>query len=181
MLKQKKLDLIPALCKGEQCQKAGLELSKEAVVSTWGQVYASPGSSIQALPNLDNMFVGVVKSSSGGYDKEFRKIVRQYDLNCQIVEFKSLQEMFEAIQSDWVGAGVGDRLRSLSLEREFPVEKTPVLFSPLRWRFAALRNGKGHNMLRAIDYNLALMKKNPKSVYFALLDNFWSIKKKAGY
>jgi PAS domain S-box-containing protein len=166
MLEYGKIDILPAV-PFDPSSSNGIKFSKETIISTWAQVYARNSSDIQSFPNLDGLTVGVIEN--GPYYKRFREKIKQFNLKCTVVEFKSSPKIFEALQKGWINAGVMDRLCALKLEHEFPGERTPIAFSPIQLRFAATDSNFGYNLLTTIDYNIDAMKKDSKSLYHSLL------------
>jgi len=156
-----RVDLLVASPRSSQA--GGLDFSREAVISTWAQIYARGDAKIESVLDLAGKSVGVM--SNDEYNRELRAIVRGLGISCQFVEFSGYCEVLRGITKGWVAAGAVDRLHALQDPAAKDVKATPVIFSPLELRFA-VPTGTNAHLLDALDYHLKRMKLDPASVYY---------------
>jgi PAS domain S-box-containing protein len=146
-----------------------LQFSKEAILSTWAEVVASSHLKISTFIDLADRTVGLVKNDP--YNKDFRNIIHNLNMECRFVEFSSYSQILDALQKSWIDAGVLDHLSLLGLSVPDGVFVTPIIFSPITLR-AAQPPGSSLHLLDVVDYQLARLKKTPNSIYHQLLEKF---------
>ncbi|MGB5157546.1 MAG: PAS domain S-box protein [Desulfobacterales bacterium] len=143
------------------------EFTRETIISTWGQIYMGTGKNIKSILELEGYSVGMLANDP--YGRELRKMIKGLNINCEFIEFKHYDEIFQALENGWIDTGMVDRIYAFLHQGEYKVKSTTIILSPVELRFAAPQQG-GRNIITAIDYNLNLMKKNPGSIYYKLLD-----------
>ena len=144
--------------------------TRETVIPTWAQVYAHGELSIQSWFDLNGRAVGVVKDDL--YNAEVRAVIERFGIACKFVEFKGYQEIFSALQNSWIDVGVVDRFYTMSLDIGENVVRTPIIFSPVELRFSVAR-GRNEELIATLDYHLHALKREPTSVYYALLNQLF--------
>ena len=145
-----------------------LEFSRETIISTWGQVYASKRVEIQTLLDLAGLTVGIVRGDP--HAMELRNIVGRLNIQCRFVEFKQYGEIVNALKSGWIDAGALDRFFGTSHENQDGIRKTPIIFAPIELRFAVSK-GADRKILTVLDYHLNILKKDSNSVYYRFLQD----------
>jgi PAS domain S-box-containing protein len=160
------IDLLPAVAYSKELANV-YDFTHESVISTWGQVYARDKTKIQSWFDLTSKSIGVVRDDP--YSNEARAILKRFDISCRFIEFRDYLDVFKALENKWIDAGIVDRLYGASHEKKFPIEKTSILFSPVELRFAVPKDMNGE-LIAALDYELSLLKKDPSSIYYQLLD-----------
>ena len=164
LLRTGELDLVAAVPFTRD--KAGmLDFNQEKVISTWAEVYVHRKTDVQSMLDLAGQSIGVIQDDA--YAVELRAITQRLNLDCRFVEFKNYDEIGAALAKRWIDAGVLDRLYGLLHEKEYFIQRTPILFSPKEYRFLAAK-GDPRRLLSAIDYQLRAMKDNPISAYYRL-------------
>lgn len=143
--------------------------SKEAILSTWGQVVAKEQIHINTFMDLEDRTVGLVQDDP--YNRALRNMIGNLNIRCRFVELSGYQEVVQALQREWIDAGVIDHLHLQDLALPEDVVPTPVLVAPTALR-AAVPLEDSSKFLDVIDYQLAEMKQNSGSVYYRLLENF---------
>ena len=144
--------------------------TRETVISTWAQVYVRGESSIQSWFDFNSRAVGVVRDDP--YNEEVRAVIERFGIACSFVEFKSYQEVINALQNNWVDIGVVDRFFAMSRDPGEDVVKTPIIFAPIELRFA-VRKDQNDELIATLDYHLHALKRDPNSVYYELLNRLF--------
>ncbi len=161
------IDLLVAAPYSETSSKH-YDYTQTAVISTWAQIYySSDHSAIQSLLDLKNLTIGLVQGDL--YNQELRDVVRRLSIPCKFVEFNSYDELFKAIQNKWVDAGAADRFYGILHRKEYAVVDSPIIFSPVEFRYAAARN-RHPLIVQTVNYHIGLLKNNPDSIYYQLVD-----------
>jgi signal transduction histidine kinase/ActR/RegA family two-component response regulator len=165
-LKAGEIDLLvavpfsPALA--QEC-----DFTHQAIISTWGQIYAAEGAEIQSMLDLKSRSVGVVRDDPAL--AEIQGFITRLGVDCTFVEFGNYADVCAAIEKGWVDAGLVDRIYGSLHARHYRVASTPIICSPVDFRYAAAK-GKHGGLLKAIDYHLKSLKDAPHSRYYQLLN-----------
>ncbi len=146
--------------------------TEETVLVNWGTVYTRPGLRVLSLPELVGLRVAVMRGSTHTVDPGgIIDLVERFSIRCIFVERDNYTEVFQALASGEADAGVVNRVFGLTFEKEFGVERTPIVFNPIELRFALPLDGPLTPMLIArIDYHMAEYKEDPDSVYYQELE-----------
>ncbi len=152
------------------------EFSAESIISDWGEAYARKESGIQSILDVkDKIIAGV---SNDIYYLEFKKLVKAFNLGCAFVEAGDYPGVFRLLEEKKVDAGIVSRLYGAQRDSWYNIHKTAIVFSPEDSRFASPKE-KNQDLLRALDKNIAELKKNKNSYYYRILDK-WLGNTKAG-
>jgi len=170
-----KIDLLVA-ASYTQTESTRYDFSRETVISTWAQVYSQNKADIQSLLGLASKTIGVVRDDY--YNQELRSIIKRFDIECRFVEFKTYQDVLSGVEKGWIDAGVVDRLYGALHVGEFDVEQTPIIFSPIELRYAVTK-GLNKQLISAVDYHLHSLKKDPRSIYYQLINSILSENKES--
>jgi PAS domain S-box-containing protein len=165
-LKTNDIDLLTAVPHKHADKQSGL-IAQEAVLSTWATVFTHMGLSVDSLIDLRDLKIGVVQGDFN--NTETRGVLNGLGIALMLVEFKSGDELLKALESRWVDAAVVDRFYGDAKIREYQVVKTPIIFSPMDYRFA-VSVAAGQSMLNVLDYHVRALKKDPSSVYNRYLE-----------
>jgi PAS domain S-box-containing protein len=136
------------------------------VLSVWSQVYARKGSHIETIQDLKGKRVAVLEQSI--QLQTLKTLADGFDLHFTLIPVTDYETEFRMIADGRVDAGVTNRFFGLMKAREFGLQSTPVIFDPAPFFFAAPKKGP-REVLEAIDRELAAMKVDPQSAYYASL------------
>jgi PAS domain S-box-containing protein len=155
------IDLLPAAPFSPE-EDTRFDFNRETVISTWAQLYRSPGTEIHSLLDLSSRSVGVVRGDP--YNQEIRGMIQRLNITSNFVEFNHYQDVLEALAHGWIEAGVVDRLFGSVYGNTSKVIKTAIIFSPREYRFAVPK-GRHKQLIAAVDYHLERWKTDPDSLY----------------
>ncbi|MDR3554179.1 MAG: PAS domain S-box protein [Syntrophobacteraceae bacterium] len=136
------------------------------VLSVWSQVYARKSSQIRTILDLKGKRVAVLEQSI--QLQTLQTLAGGFDLHLTLIPVTDYETEFRMIAEGKVDAGVTNRFFGLMKAREFGLQSTPVIFDPAPYFFAAPKKGS-REVLEAIDRELAAMKVDPQSAYYASL------------
>jgi len=153
------------------------DFNTTTVVNLWGQLYAGEESKISSYLDLADKRIAVVNNET--HATAFRNLIKQFGLNTSFVIVANFQEVFEAIQSGRVDAGVVGRFFALAKEDSYKVKATQILFNPIEVRYAATK-GKHNQLLADIDRHLVELQNDRQSFYYVCLDRWLGISPKGG-
>ncbi len=147
-----------------------IEFSQETVISTWGQIYISPGLEIRSLLDLRDKTIAVLDDD--GYFDEFRNTARRFNIDCNFIIANSYSEVLEAVDRRYVDAGVVERTYGILHDQDYHVRPTNIVFSPREVRYAG-NPYTNNGLVATIDYYLALYKNDQSSVYFRTIEKYF--------
>ncbi|MEA3358409.1 MAG: PAS domain S-box protein [Thermodesulfobacteriota bacterium] len=148
------------------------DFNREAVISTWGQVYTHKKTDIESLLDLSGLAVGVVKDST--YNQGLRKTLKHFNVQCKFVEFNHSGEVFRAIKKRWIDVGLADRLYGMKYLDKYSIKRTRVILLPRKLHFAVPK-GRKQKLIDAIDYHLIKLKEDPDSIYYSLINQIFGV------
>ncbi|NOY86976.1 MAG: PAS domain S-box protein [Deltaproteobacteria bacterium] len=163
-----RIDLMPAI--GYSKARAELfDFSAEPVLMNWGVVYVGKNSGIRSLPDLEEKRVAVLRGDS--HYLAFRALAEQFELNSKFVLVDTYPDVFITLQAGKADAGIVNRLFGAINDSGYDIEKTPIIFDPVKPRFAAPK-GKSQDILSALDRDLRAMKADENSLYDRSIKNW---------
>lgn len=148
-------------------------ITNETVISTWSQLYTHSGSTIASLLDLHHQTVGVVQGDFNNHLS--RDMLNGLDIELKLVDFKTGEEMLMALENKWIEAAILDRFFAASKIHDYDVVRTPIMFSPMEYRFAAPKNHI-QDIGNVIDYHLRALKKDRESFYHRYMEDLFGEK-----
>jgi PAS domain S-box-containing protein len=169
-LEKGEIDLMPDVAYTAEREKV-YSFHRIPVLNGWSQVYARKGSGIQSFLDLNGKRIIVLEQTI--QLETFRRLANSFELKIHLIPVPDYKTGFQMIADGKADAGVTNRFYGLMNGRKYGLEDTPVMFDPAQFFFAA-PEGRNQPLLDAIDRNLALLKKDPKSAYYASLERWTS-------
>ena len=167
-LKSGRIDLLPNVGYTES-RRQTFDFTDTTVLVNWAVVYVPEKSGIETVLDLEAMTVAVVNDHVSADD--FRKQVRRFGVTCRFIEVLDFQSAAGMVHAGTADAAVISRLYGPQVEREHEVRQTAILCSPVELRFAAPK-GTHADLLRALDQQVAMLKKDKKSMML-ILNSSW--------
>ncbi len=165
------MDLLMAIAYSEERGKK-FDFTSEQVFNNWAYIYRSPGADVESIVDLEGKKVATVKGNI--HSKGFAKVLESFNIQTDTLEVDDYSDVFRLLDEGKVAAGVVSRLNWLKFEEKFKVEKTSILFNPIKLFFATPR-GKNAEIRATIDRHLSRLKKDKNSIYYRSLDNWIAI------
>ena len=128
-LKSDKIDIVMCIAYTEAREKY-MDFPKQFLLLDWGLIFKSKGSKISSLLDLEGKSVSALKGDV--YLTGFRELVRQFNVNVKILEVDQYPEVFKAVESGAVAAGVNGNLYGMLNETGRNLEQTPIIFTPVK-------------------------------------------------
>lgn len=169
-LKNGELDLMPDVALTPLRVKV-YDFHKIPVLSSWSQVYARKGSGIQSILDLNGKRVLVLEDSV--QQETFAKSIGGFGLNTVLAPMPDYKAMFEAVARGEADAVVTNRFYGMMHAARAGLENTAVIFDPSDMFFATERHDP-KQLGEAIDRHLAVLKKDPESIYYSSLKRWTS-------
>lgn len=160
-LANKQVDLVLGM--GYTADRAKfLDFPKEFLVLDWGVVYKPKASQINTIMDLQGKTVCGLKGSV--YSEGFLELTRQFQIKVTFLEMDQLSDIFKAVESGQADAGVTSNIPGILNEDAHRVERTPIVFTPVKLSFA-VNAGQNGDLIAALDRDITRMKADENSVY----------------
>lgn len=145
------------------------DFNEETVYLEWGLIYTPETTDIKTILDLDGKRVAILKDSL--VETDFIKLVDNFGLCVTIVEKQDYADVFSAIANHEADAGINGNLTGLSLEEDYAVKRSSIIFSPTKIKYAVK---KDHNadLIAALDKNISMWKNDDKSFYFSTYEKW---------
>ncbi len=139
------------------------DFNQETLLSNWGVVYTWPGSGIENILDLEGKRVALMKESI--HPPAFMELINSFGIQPEIIPIDDHRQGFQQVSEKKIDAVVVNRIFGLAHGKQFPVEKTNIIFNPIEIRYAAPK-GMNSDLLGAIDTHLKELKTNHDSIYY---------------
>ncbi len=168
-LEQGEIDLLFPMMPTDE-RKLRFDFTSHGFFSTWGRVFAHPGSKIETITNLAGKTIAVVQG--GIFNQEIRKITGRHNIQCQFAEFSTKTEALDALAEDRVDAAAieGKAGYFYALHKE-NIQVTPIFFLHAVPHLA-VKKGKNAEIIYALDHHLRSLKEDPGSIYYQSLERW---------
>ena len=164
-LKNGRIDLMPDVAFSQERYKQ-FNFHKEEVISSWSLVYAKSRKQINAIYDLNNRRIAILKGSI--QEKIFEQMVNGFKFQVTLVKADSYEEAFLLVARGAADAVVSNHFYGDYFHHQYGLEKTSIVFNPVSLYFATA-SGANYDLLKVIDKNLRVMKSQPSSVYYKTL------------
>ncbi|MFO8132444.1 MAG: ATP-binding protein [Thermoplasmatota archaeon] len=149
--------------------------SNETVLFSWSRLYAPEGAAIESILELEGKRIGVLEDSINLEGPEgIQELMDKFEINCSFVEMNSYTRVFQALENRTIDAGVTNKQFGDRYENAYAVERTPLIFQPIRLQFAfPLHASRTPYLRERIDVHMAQLKGDKDSIYYNLQDRFF--------
>jgi len=167
-LQSGQIDLLVDIAYSEE-RSIIYDFTKEFLISNWGQAYVGKKSGIQSILDIKDKIVAGVGSDI--YYLEFKKLLKDFNIECKFIEAGDYIGVFKLLSEKQADVGIVNRLSGAQYDKDYSVDKTAIIFSPIELRVAAAKD-KNKNFLEVIDSDIAQLKKDKDSFYYRTLDKW---------
>ncbi len=172
-LQNNEIDILPDV--GWSADRAALfTFNNESVLTSWSRVYTHEGEKIETILDLNEKRVGGLAGSIN-YDgpEGIKNLAERFGVTIQYVNFNDYDSLFEAIKDHVIDAGVSNKDFGDYNEKQYGLIRTPILIQPSQIYFAFPRDSiQTPELVRVIDVHLKMLKSDPESEYYNLLDSY---------
>ena len=147
-----------------------LDFAKVPTLTVWGELFVHENSTVDGILGIEGKSVAVMKDDFNA--QSFRETASQFGVSCNYVELENFNEVFRAIETKQVDAGVVSRLVGATRSQSLRVKPTGVLFNPFDI-FFAVPEGRRADLLATIDHYLTDWRKDRQSIYYQSRDRWF--------
>ncbi len=141
------------------------------VLSSWFQVYAIKGNTIQTILDLNGKRILILERSI--QQEAFVRLSKGFGLQCTLIAVPDYKIMFEMVAKGQADVAVTNRFYGMTHAKQYGLEDTAILFEPSDLYYAVTKNDP-KSLLRAIDRHLTELKEHHDSLYYASLRKWTS-------
>jgi HD-GYP domain-containing protein (c-di-GMP phosphodiesterase class II)/ABC-type amino acid transport substrate-binding protein len=150
------------------------DFNKEAFTSNWGIIYKRRDSLVNAIFDLENKKIGVMKTDIfyvGHNGLKF--LLESFDLDAIFVEYDSYTEIFEAAQKGDVDLAAVNKIFGMKNHNKFSLLPTDIVFSPINVLMMIREDYvRKDELINLVDSKLKEDKNNQDSFYHTLLSKY---------
>lgn len=159
-------------------RKEKYAFSNEIVLVSWARVYVREGTEIQTILDLDGKKVaGLTGSVNFDGPEGIKALADKFDISVEFRGLSSYEAVFQAVQNGIVDAGVTNKDYGDLNEKEYGLNRTPIIIQPTQLTFAYPIDGQlTEYLMKTIDRNIVSMKADQESVYYSALDNYFGLR-----
>ncbi len=166
-----KIDLMTSIGYSEERAKR-FDFTREPIFLDWGQIYKHRAAKIDSILNLNGKTVSCLESSI--YTTAFLNLAEQFQIKVNLIRRKEYAEVLADVENGAAEAGLTANVNGLLLESNYAVDRTGIVFSPIRIMFAAPK-GKQAQLIGVIDRYVEDWKANDNSFYKSKLDEWMNL------
>ena len=149
-----------------------MDYGKVPLLTVWAELYVAGGSTLDSIREVKGKKVALMKGDFNAAN--FKNLVEKLQIPCAYVEFGNFEEVFKAIASGTVDAGVVNNTFGAAKQREYGVQSSGIVFNPFDIYFTSAK-GKNSQLLTTLDKYLAEWRTSEGSPYHQAREN-WSHK-----
>jgi len=160
-LEKGEIDLLPAI--GFTSERTLIfDYSRKPVYIDSGVLFTSSRFPLHTVFNLQGKRIAAANGSV--FNNGFLDYIAPFGIKCDIILKSDNRAVMQAIVDGETEAGICIYSLGNELMKELPVEITPISFSPIALHFAVPK-GRNADLIAGIDKLMAIMDKDPESVY----------------
>ena len=152
--------------------------SNETVRVSWSRVYAHPKVDIQTILDLEGKRVAVL-AGSANYKGQggIADVTESFGLDIDFVELPTDMSVLASVGNGMTAAAVVSKDLGSLYERDFNMQRTPIILQPVDLRFALTKGAElSGYLIDTIDRELQQLKSQSDSRYYQLLEE-WLLQK----
>ena len=164
-LEDGQIDLMPDVAYSPE-RDAIYDFHKTPVLESWSRVYASPGTPINKISDLDGKRIAVLSGSI--QQTVFQQLMDGFGYKVTLVPADSFEQAFNLAANGSADAAIANHLFGDYFYQKYGLLKTTIDFDPVELYYATAE-GRNPDLLEAIDRDLGKWIPEPNSPYYTTL------------
>ena len=167
------IDIMPDVA-WSQARSVLYDFSNETILVSWSEVYVPEGSEIETILDLEGKTIAALAGSVNLNGPEgIKDLESKFNITSTFVELNSYTEVFEALQSHEVDAGITNNFFGDLNIKNYDISRTSIIFQPSNIQFAFTKSSDiTPYLIDRIDANIKSLKADSESVYYQALDQY---------
>lgn len=147
--------------------------TNESVLLDWNEVFSKKNNPIETLFDIQKKKVAVLEESLyRDGENSIKNLTDRLGIECDFIETKNYQKIFELINSAKVDIGIVGKLFVDINENYNNVVKTKLVLNQRKLKYAFPKStSTDHQLKNRIDYHLTNLKENNDSVYYTIINS----------
>ncbi len=168
-LENREIDVMPDVA-FTKSRDSIFSFNNIAVLGSWLEVFSRSNSRIEAIQDLNNKRIGVLK---GSVQEKYitQKLSEDFNLTYTVITFKDYASTTKALYKNEIDLIVAGRFFFFSDDFSKEIIPTGIVFRPSELYFAFPKN-KNPELVKLFDKNLSLLKNDPTSSYYSSIQ-YW--------
>ena len=155
-------------------RRAQFLFSDETVLLSVSELYIRKGSHLESLLDLEHHKIAGLKGSFNLYGPNgLQDLLEDLAIDAEIVPMDTYIEVFKAVQSGAVFAGITNKDSGALYASDYDLVKAPLLFQPARLQFAFSNTPFSEHLRQDIDTTVKKLREDPHSIYYTLLETYF--------
>ena len=151
LIKSGKIGLLPGVGYTEE-RSQYMDYCKIPLLTVWGELYVLQSSEIKSLLDISGKKIGVIKSDINA--KNFLELTKKFHIKCDFVELAGYEDVFKAVKTKAVDAGVVGVTFGASKQGEYGLRSTGVVFNPYDL-YITTTKGENQDLILILDKYLS--------------------------
>ncbi len=170
MVRRGEIDLLAGVAYTDTRARR-LHFGREAVLRSWSSLYTRRGASdpIQSIADLAGQRVAAARNTPEL--RELADSITAQQIDADIVEVEGLLQVMRAVSRGDADVGIVNHHFGRAHEDQFALDRSPLVFRPSAL-FIAYSPGVPQRTIDNIDGAIALMKSDPQSPYYELVETW---------
>ncbi len=161
LIKSGKIDLLPGVAYTEE-RSQFMDYNRIPILTVWGELYALQSSEIKSILDISGKKIGVIKKDINA--KNFLELTNNFHIKCEFVELAGYEDVFKAVKTKTVDAGVVGISFGASKQGEYGLRSTGVVFNPYDLYISTTKD-KNQDLIFILDKYLSEWKNQDISVF----------------
>lgn len=172
-LEKGEIDIMPDMAWNQERSHKFL-FSKETVLLSWSSLYARSGFNFQSISDLKGKRIGVLKNSINYSGPDgVKNLLERFEIECEFAEYQSYEDVFKAIETGKVDAGVTNKHFGEMHENKF-IKKTSMDFLPSKMFYSfPINSDRSKIISEKIDARIRELKNDETSFYYKSLNKWF--------
>jgi signal transduction histidine kinase len=151
-----------------------IRYSEEVLYSNWGVLYSNEDFDVSTVMDLHRSWIGVVANDIYYMGPNgLKHLLDSFGIDAFIVEFGNYDELLDSIEDGDVDVGLLNSALGITVEHEHDIKRTSIVFSPIDVGIGVSSDNEEMNtLLKELDTTLGLMKDDPDSRYYRILEDY---------
>lgn len=175
-LENGQIDILVSIAATSE-RETKFDFTREYLFLDWGVVYKRKGVRINNVLELAGKKVAALNGSV--YTGELLDVCDKFGVKIDLRLVSEYDKVLDLLGIGDVDAGVCTNVYGTMLEDKYAVERTNIVFAPIKIRIASLK-GRYDEILAPIDRVVSSLKQDKSSAYYALYDKWMGLAGREG-
>jgi diguanylate cyclase (GGDEF)-like protein/PAS domain S-box-containing protein len=161
-MKNNEIDMITSVGYTQE-RSEYMDYSQSSFITVWGQVFLPNDTNIENIFDLSGKTIGVLKEGVNGI--RFISQCKQFEINCNIVEFNSYEEIFAKVYSREIDGGVSNNLVGGIYLNQYNMISSAIVFNPFKV-YVSVHKNSNKDLITIFDKYITQWKADSNSFYY---------------